>query len=179
MNNTNILEKINRRARQIVRETPSISYRDAQKQAGLERREGVSGRKRHDGNKRVKYEAYVRRTPNGPFAWRNVSKKGYDQMKKMGFGPDKIRIIGDGGIGSGVGAKYRVKHVVEKIGASQVNQTRRQLEEELKAQRAWMLLAKDSATSKKARDKAARELAANKRELKAISGRGPSRKKKR
>lgn len=78
-----------------------------------------------------------------------------------------------------VGAKNRVKHVVEKIGASQINQTRRRLEEELKAQRAWMLLAKDSATSKKARDKAARELAANKRELKAIGGRGPSSKKKR
>lgn len=139
MNNTNILEKINRRARQIVRETPSISYRDAQKQAGLERREGLSGRK-----------------GGGRKAYRKEAPKA-----------------------AKVGAKYRVRHVVEKIGASQVNQTRRQLEEELKAQRAWMLLAKDSATSKKARDKAARELAANKRELKAISGRGPSRKKKR
>lgn len=131
---TNILEKINRRARQIVRESPQISYREAQKQAGLERREGVSGRKK---------------------AHRKL------QVKKS------------------VGAKYRVTHHVEKIGASQVNQTRKQLEAELKAQRAWMLLAKDSATNAKARAKAQRELMLNKRELKAISGRKPARKKKR
>ena len=125
MSNTKVLEKINRRARQIVKETPSISYRDAQKQAGMERREAVSGRKK---------------------------AKGIPAKRA-------------------VGAKYKVRHVVEKVGATQVNQTRKQLEQELKAQRAWMLLAKDSATSVKARQKAARELAENKRELKAISGR--------
>lgn len=134
-NNTSVLEKINRRARQIVKESPQISYRDAQKQAGLERREGVSGR-------------HKKKAPH----------------KK-----------------ASVGAKYRVEHVVHKIGATQVNQARKQLEQELKQQRAWMLLAKDSATSEKARQKAARELAENKRELKAISGRkgSPAKKRKR
>lgn len=130
MSNTNILERINRRARQIVRETPSIKYRDAQKQAGLERREGVSGRKKS--------------------ASRNAS---HGKAKR-----------------GGVGAKYRVRHVVEKIGASQVNQTRQQLKHELEQQRAWMLLAKDSATSAAKRKKAAADLAANKKELKAITG---------
>lgn len=136
MNKTNVLEKVNRRARQIVRENPSIPYRNAQKQAGLERREGISARKRH-------------------------------------AAPAKKKV------GHAVGAKYRVRHVVEKIGASQVSQTRKQLEQELKSQRAWMLLAKDSATNAKARAKAARELAENKRELKAISGRKKARPKKR
>jgi hypothetical protein len=70
-----------------------------------------------------------------------------------------------------VGAKYRVRHVVEKIGAGQVNQTRQQLKSELEQQRAWMLLAKDSATSAAKRKKAAKDLAENKRELKAITGR--------
>lgn len=129
MSNTNVLEKVNRRARQIIRENPQISYRDAQKQAGLERREGISGRRKKPG------KAAPRSKP-----------------------------------GRVVGAKYRVRHVVEKIGAAQVSHTRKQLENELKAQRAWMLLAKDSATSKKARDKAARDLANNGRELKAITG---------
>jgi hypothetical protein len=138
MNNTNVLEKINRRARQIVKNNPSIPYRDAQKQAGLERREKVSGRDR----------------------------RGYGTNKKKRPA-------------ASVGAKYRVRHVVEKIGATQINETRRKLEDELKAQRAWMLLAKDSATSKKARDKAARELAANKRDLKAIGSRKATGNKKR
>jgi hypothetical protein len=129
MSNINILEKVNRRARQIVRESPQISYREAQKQAGLERREGVSGRRKK------------RATHAGP-------------KKKV----------------AGVGAKYRVRHVVEKIGASQVNQTRQQLKRELEQQRAWMLLAKDSATSAAKRKKAAADLAANKKELKAIAG---------
>lgn len=134
----NVLEKVNRRARQIVRENPSIPYRDAQKQAGLERREGVSGRKK---------SRAVHKVPK----------------KKSGA----------------VGAKYRVRHVVEKIGASQVNQTRQQLKHELEQQRAWMLLAKDSATSATKRKKAAKDLAENKRELKAITGRKKSRPKKR
>lgn len=129
-----ILEKINRRARQIVRESPQISYRDAQKQAGLERREGLSGRKK------AKRAAPAKKT---------------------------------------VGARYRVTHHVEKIGASQINQTRKQLEAELKAQRAWMLLAKDSAANAKARAKAQADLMRNKRELKAITGYRPARKKKR
>jgi hypothetical protein len=127
MNNTNVLEKISRRARAIVRENPNIPYRDAQKQAGLERR-GVSGRKKKRSTSKAK--------------------------------PAR----------ASVGAKYRVRHVVEKIGAGQVNQTRQQLKTELEQQRAWMLLAKDSATSVAARKKAAKQLAENKKELKAITG---------
>ena len=69
-----------------------------------------------------------------------------------------------------VGAKYRVRHVVEKVGASELNATREQLRKQLEQQRAWMLLAKDSATSVAARKKAAKDLAENKAELKAIAG---------
>lgn len=128
-NGASVLEKINRRARAIVRESPNIPYRDAQKQAGLERREGVGKRK-------------VGASKN----------KATHKSGKVGA------------------AKYRVRHVVEKIGASQVNQTRQQLKHELEQQRAWMLLAKDSATSAAKRKKAASDLAANKKELKAITG---------
>jgi hypothetical protein len=128
-NGASVLEKISKRARQIVRESPNISYRDAQKQAGLERREGVSGRRK------------------SPHVHKGKAKAG-----------------------GAVGAKYRVRHVVEKIGAAQVNQTRQQLKHELEQQRAWMLLAKDSATSAAKRKKAAADLAANKKELKAITG---------
>lgn len=72
--------------------------------------------------------------------------------------------------GKTVGAKYRVRHVVEKVGASELKATREQLKRQLEQQRAWMLLAKDSATSVAAKKKAQKELAENKAELKAISG---------
>lgn len=140
MSNTNVLEKINRRARQIVKENPNIPYRDAQKQAGLERREGISGRSKK----------------------RSVHAR---PKKKV----------------AGVGAKYRVRHVVEKVGASELNESRDQLRHRLEQQRAWMLLAKDSAKSAAEKKKLAREIAENKKEAKAIGGvrRAAPRKKKR
>lgn len=81
-----------------------------------------------------------------------------------------------------VGAKYRVRHVVEKVGASELKATREQLQRQLEQQRAWMLLAKDSATSVAAKKKAERDLKENKAELKAISGvhkRGAHKKRRR
>lgn len=145
MSNTNILERVNRRARQIVKENPNISYRDAQKQAGLERREGVSGRKK---------------------SRHKVAGKGKSRQSVA----RKVR---------GTEPVYKVHHVVERIGASQINATEKRLENELKAQRAWQLLALDGATNAKARAKARKELAENKRKLKAIGSRKKAATKKR
>jgi hypothetical protein len=129
MNNTSVLEKVNRRARQIVKANPNIKYRDAQKQAGLEKREGVSGRRKA-----------------------RTAHKGKKKAART------------------VGAKYRVRHVVEKIGASEVNATRQQLKHQLEQQRAWMLLARDNANSVAEKKRLAKQIAENKKEEKAIGG---------
>jgi hypothetical protein len=71
-----------------------------------------------------------------------------------------------------VGAKYRVRHVVEKIGASDMNDARRAYLHKLEQQRAWILLAKDSASSVAEKKKLAKELAKVKAEERAITGLG-------
>jgi hypothetical protein len=136
MNNTSALQKVQRRTKQIRKAHPGISFRDAQKQAGTEIREGVSGRKKPGG---IKYK----------------------------------------GASVSVGAKYRVRHVVEKIGSAEVNQTRDALKRQLELQRAWMLLAKDSATSVAKKKKLAKDIAENKKEARAIGGVRRSPKKRR
>jgi hypothetical protein len=71
-----------------------------------------------------------------------------------------------------VGAKYRVRHVVEKIGASDMNDARRAYLHKLEQQRAWILLAKDSAKTVAEKKKLAKELQKVKAEERAITGLG-------
>jgi hypothetical protein len=112
----------------------------------------------------------LRANPGMTYRTAQQAAKEEREKRVSGRGKKRATHAGPKKKGAGVGAKYRVRHVVEKIGASQVNATRQQLRHELEQQRAWMLLAKDSATSAAKRKKAEKDLAANKKEIKAITG---------
>ena len=120
-------------------------------------------------NKNVlRYEAYTKSPSTGKWAWRGISKKGYDKMIKMGFGEDKVRRKQ-----SNVGAAhYRVRHVVEKVGASDMNDARKAYLHKLEQERAWILLARDSARTAAEKKKLSKELAKVKAEERAITGLG-------
>lgn len=68
-----------------------------------------------------------------------------------------------------IGAKYRVVHKVERVGAT-IPQTRAHLRKELESQMKNQLYRRETATSATDRKKAAKAIAETKKELKAIGG---------
>ena len=76
-----------------------------------------------------------------------------------------------------MGAHYRVRHVVEKIGAAEMNTATAEYLKKLEQQRAWTLLAIDSASSVAEKKKLRRELSEVKAKEKAVIGSHKKRRK--
>lgn len=145
---------------------PNAKYSTALKEAGRKVRGGKVSGIGHK-KKRIVYEGYYKSPSTGKWAWRVISRKGYDQYRRID--PGRVRVRGsDGGK---VGAHYKVYHEVRKVGAMGVPMpSPSQLEKQLEERLAWELLARETAKNATARKAAAKQIKSTKTALRAVSG---------